>query len=100
LPEPLYSGAKIKAVLFGEPRLIVKYSTDKVNYPGDRRTENDPKNTYDKKKHVVGISALDYSVNCPDNVDYGKAKNDLSYLGKVVDRFKKFLHWFISFKYL
>ena len=78
-------------VLAEPPNLLVNDNADKVNepYKGSADEENDGNND---SNCVLSVYALDKSVNCPCNVKYRKAKDELKYPRKIVKRLDNVFH--------
>ena len=73
--------------------MLVEEGGDDIPKPGDRASAYDPDYTNYDKHRVVICNALDDSVDSPDNVKEGKAKNNLYYPREIVKGFDKIFHF-------
>ena len=76
--------------LFRKEGLLIQNKEYKVKHPGNNATENNPEDTHYKHSSIVCASALDNTVNCPNDVKEGKREDNLNNFGKVVKSLNKF----------
>ena len=67
--------------------MTVKNGCDKVEYPSNCASSNNPNNTDENGDNVLLCYALDNTVNRPNDVKEGKAENNFCKLWKLVNGF-------------
>lgn len=68
------------------PNLTFEYNADKVNKPNKRCTK-EKNNRNNDTYHVSGSNASEKTVNCPNDVKYRYAEDDLYDKRKIIQSF-------------
>jgi hypothetical protein len=64
--------------------MAIENSCDKVEYPCDGASADNPDDTDNDSEGILVSYALNDTVDCPYDVEEGKAKDDLCDLGEFV----------------
>lgn len=74
------------------PNVLLNYNADKIDepYEGCAEEKNDRKND---SNYVASNQALEKTVNCPNDVESGDAKNEFNNPGKIVHNFDQIFHF-------
>jgi hypothetical protein len=67
--------------------MAVENSCDKVEYPCDGASADNPDDTDNDSEGILVSYALNDTVDCPYDVEEGKAEDDLHKLRKLVNAF-------------
>ena len=71
--------------------MAIENSGNKVEYPCNCASTNNPKHTDNDAESVLLNYALDNTVSCPYDVKEGKAKDDFCDFRELVDSFYEIL---------
>ena len=65
--------------------ILVHNGCNEVCNPSNGASADNPKNSHNDKEIILLINSLDYTVDSPDNIKEGEAKNNFCNKGEIVD---------------